>query len=80
MTDWLTNQTRSLSQVFRSKDRNKYNDDYLALTEAHREWLAARDFFEQATDPDLIDYAILSLKAAEKRYVYLWKKMREREI
>ncbi|MGB4503977.1 MAG: DUF2508 family protein [Syntrophaceticus sp.] len=80
MTDWLTNQTRSLTQVFRNKDKNKYNDDYLALTEAHREWLAARDFFEQATDPDLIDYAILSLKAAEKRYVYLWKKMREKEI
>ncbi|MGB9793257.1 MAG: YaaL family protein, partial [Thermacetogeniaceae bacterium] len=48
------------------------------LAEAHREWLAAREFFDNATDPDLIDYAILSLKAAEKRYVYLWKKARER--
>lgn len=48
------------------------------LAEAHREWLAAKEFFEHATDPDLIDYAVLSLKAAEKRYVYLWKKARER--
>ncbi|MDD4675904.1 MAG: DUF2508 family protein [Syntrophaceticus schinkii] len=76
----LINQNRSLTQVFRSKERNKFNDDYLALTEAHSEWLAARDFFEQATDPDLVDYAILSLKAAEKRYVYLWKRMREKEV
>ncbi len=77
MTEWLANQTRSLTQFFRSKDqnRNKFNDDQIALVDAHRDWLAAREFFEQATDPDLVDYAILSLQAAERRYVYLWKKM-----
>jgi len=80
MTDWLAEQTRSLTQIFRDKDSNEFNDDFHALSEAHREWLAARDFFELATDPDLVDYAILSLKAAERRYVYLWKKMREKDF
>ncbi len=76
MAGWLANQTRNLAKVFQSEERNELNDDHMALAEAHREWLAAREFFEQATDPDLVDYAILSLKAAEKRYVYLWKKIR----
>jgi hypothetical protein len=40
-------------------------------------WLAARNYFEHVTDPDLVDFAILSLQAAEKRYEYLWKKMKE---
>lgn len=82
MTEWLANQTRSLTQFFRSKDqnRNKFNDDQIALVDAHRDWLAAREFFEQATDPDLVDYAILSLQAAERRYVYLWKKCSVRVI
>ncbi|MGI6405841.1 MAG: DUF2508 family protein [Syntrophaceticus sp.] len=77
MNDWLTNQTRSLTKVFRSRERNKYNDEYQALAEAHRDWLAARNYFEHVTDPDLVDFAILSLQAAEKRYEYLWKKMKE---
>lgn len=42
MNDWLTNQTRSLTKVFRSRERNKYNDEYQALAEAHRDWLTAR--------------------------------------
>lgn len=77
MTNWLANQRRSFSLLRR--DRNKYNDDYIALADAHQEWMAARTFFEQVTDPDLVDYAILSLQAAEKRYIYLWKKVRARE-
>lgn len=53
-------------------------DDEAALNQAHRDWLAAREFFNYATDPDLIDYAILNLQAAEKRYIYLWKQARRR--
>lgn len=78
LTNWLSEQYRNFSDFFR-KGRNKYNDDYIALADAHQEWIAACLFFEQVTDPDLVDYAILSLQAAEKRYVYLWKKVRERE-
>jgi hypothetical protein len=43
----------------------------IQIEEARREWLDAQSFFESAVDPALVDYAVLSLQAAEKKYVYL---------
>lgn len=40
---------------------------------AKRDWTNARAFFEQVSEPDLVDMAIYSLEAAEKRYIYLLK-------
>lgn len=77
MGGWLSNLLRSLSGHGCAASAPPSEEALLA--EAHREWLAAREFFDHATDPDLIDYAILSLKAAEKRYVYLWKRARQRQ-
>lgn len=76
MAGWLGNLFRSFSG--QCCEAGSLPSEEALLAEAHREWLAAREFFNHATDPDLIDYAILSLQAAEKRYVYLWKKARER--
>ncbi|NLG87293.1 MAG: YaaL family protein [Firmicutes bacterium] len=47
------------------------------IEEAHLEWQRARRFFESVTDPDLIDYAIYNLQAAERRYAYLLKLVRQ---
>ena len=44
---------------------------------ARKEWLRAISYFDQVVDPDLIDYATYSLRAAERKYVYLLKKARE---
>lgn len=44
---------------------------------ARKEWVRAVSYFDQAADPDLIDYATYSLRAAERKYVYLLKKARE---
>lgn len=41
------------------------------VEKARREWLAAQDEFNFVTDPQLIDHAIFSIQAAERRYVYL---------
>ncbi len=49
-----------------------------AVDAARREWLAARAYFDCVTDPDLIDYAIYTIEAAEKKYMYLLKRARER--
>ena len=49
-----------------------------AVDAARREWLAARAYFDCVTDPDLIDYAIFTIEAAEKKYMYLLKRARER--
>lgn len=52
--------------------------DYYQMVEcARREWQDAKRRFDQISDPDLIDHAIYSIEAAEKRYMYLLKKARE---
>lgn len=47
---------------------------------AREEWLNSRAYFETVTDPDLVDHAIYSMEAAEKRYTYLLKKAREASV
>lgn len=41
------------------------------VEKARRDWLAAQNEFNFVTDPQLIDHAIFSMQAAERRYVYL---------
>ncbi len=45
-----------------------------ALAEAYGEWVAAQMLFEENADPDMIDFTIYNLKAAEHRYCYLLRK------
>ncbi len=55
--------------------------DYFKLVEcARQEWQDAKQRFDQISDPDLIDHAIYSIEAAEKRYMYLLKKAREEGV
>ncbi|MEW6229210.1 MAG: DUF2508 family protein [Bacillota bacterium] len=44
---------------------------------AREEWLRASAYFDEVVDPDLIDYAAYSLRAAERKYVYLLKRVRQ---
>jgi len=46
---------------------------------AKNEWLAARFYFNNLTDPELIDYAIYTLEAAERKYMYLLKQLKSQE-
>ncbi|HOA92074.1 MAG: DUF2508 family protein [Bacillota bacterium] len=48
-----------------------------AIKDALTEWSTAKNFFDQVTEPDLVDYAVLRLEAAEKRVAFLLKKARE---
>ncbi|MHB1127695.1 MAG: YaaL family protein [Bacillota bacterium] len=50
------------------------------VDEARQDWISAKKLFEEATDKDLIDYAIHQIEAAERRYMYLLKKAREEGI
>lgn len=54
------------------------NDNLLELLEqARREWNHAKIYFNNVTDPDLIDHAIFYMGATEKKYIYLLKRARE---
>lgn len=46
------------------------------LTEARDEWLQAQNYFENVSEPDLVDYAIYRLEAAKIRYMHLIKQAR----
>ncbi|MDK2784518.1 MAG: hypothetical protein PWQ41_1426 [Bacillota bacterium] len=43
---------------------------------AKADWVAARRYFDAVTDPDLIDFAIYNMEAAQRRYTYLLKRAR----
>jgi len=64
---------------FTARDRDNRGDEFKALEQAHQEWQAANRLFDYASEPELVDYAIFSLQAAEKQYVYLWKRARQRQ-
>lgn len=46
------------------------------VNRAKQEWLDAQSYFNHATEPELVDHAILSLQAAERKYMYWLKRMR----
>ena len=73
LSKWL----EACARYFAARDRDERSDEDKALDHAHRDWLVASRLFDFATEPELVDYAIYSLKAAEKQYVYLWKRARE---
>lgn len=47
------------------------------IEQAHKDWQAAVDLFNDVSDPDLIDHSIYALEAAEEKYSYLIKKAKE---
>jgi|GEM_PF-532522 len=47
------------------------------LQQAHRELLEAHNRFSSIEEPELIDCAIYSLKAAEIRYDYLFRRIKQ---
>lgn len=56
---------------------NEGNEESLSpdrmLQEAYQELVQAQNLFSRVEDPDMIDYAIYAMKAAEERYDYLIK-------
>lgn len=53
---------------------------YEMLEEAHEEWENAEKYFQNITEPDLIDYATFKIETAKRKYAYILKQMREQEI
>jgi hypothetical protein len=53
-------------------------DDVKLIKLAGDDISAARNLFSRADDPDMIEWAIFSLTAAEKRYDYLLRKYKQK--
>ena len=59
--------------------QQKKPDDIILIQEAKDELLTARLMFAQMEDPDMVDWAVYSMTAAEKRYDYLLKNYRQKK-
>jgi hypothetical protein len=44
---------------------------------AHREWQAAQQYFQMVSEPELVDHAIFTLEAAQRKYMYLFRQLRQ---
>ncbi len=69
------------NKIFNTGDLRSEEEKILDMIKAaHDEWKNAEAFFQDVTDPDLIDHAIYRIQAAKTRYSYLIKLAREMEI
>lgn len=48
-----------------------------AVDKAKQEWKDAYNYFNEVTDPDLIEYATYLIETNRRKYVYLIKKAKE---
>ncbi len=51
-------------------------EEVLLIQKAWLEWQAAHRYYQAVSDPDLVEYAIFAIKAAETKYRYLMKQAR----
>lgn len=58
------------------KKEEPKNDTYSNIVSAKKEWEEAQNIFENVSQPDLVDYAIYNIDAAEKRYTFLLKQFK----
>ncbi len=55
---------------------NELMSDEAVLQEAYEELQQAQNWFANLNEPEMIDYAIFKIKAAEKHYDYLLKRIK----
>ncbi|NLV88817.1 MAG: DUF2508 family protein [Tissierellia bacterium] len=64
--------------MFNFKEKNNEMEEMLeSLRNAHNEWKDKEKFFQEVTDPDLVDIAIYEMEASKIKYIYLLKKLKE---
>lgn len=51
-----------------------------SVQDAWDEWHGAQNYFENVSDPELVDYAIYKIEAARRKYVYLLKQARREGV
>lgn len=74
---FFKNIVSNIEQKDKESKKDIEEDIYGLIQKAHNEWKMAKNIFNNASEPDLIDFAIYNMEAAEKKYVYLMKKAKE---
>lgn len=55
------------------EDQNELDEE---IQKAHKQWQQARKYFNNVSDPGLIDHASYKIQAARAKYMYLLNKMK----
>lgn len=66
-----------VSSIEKSPKDTEQNNIYESVKIAKKEWHTAQNIFNNVSDPELVDFAIYNMEAAEKKYVYLMKRAKE---
>jgi len=68
-----------VERVFKLENtkKSKEKDFFEEVEEARLEWHLALDYFNNVADSELVDHAIHTMEAAEKKYIYLLSKARQ---
>jgi hypothetical protein len=69
--NWLVNDTH---QVDKEVDLSEI------VEAARQDWVMAQRYYNNVSDPDLVDHAVYQIQAAEKKYAYLLKQARRQGI
>ena len=76
----ISNKEFKIRNIFENfnKHRNEIeeSDIYINIENAKKEWEDAKNIFENVSQPDLVDYAIYRVEAAEKKYTYLLRQIK----
>ena len=60
-------------KVVKEREKTLFDE----IREAHSQWIDAKQYFNNVSDPDLIDYATYRIEAAKARYMYLLNQFKD---
>ena len=67
----------TITNMFSTGQINQHDEFYNALEAAKREWIDSQIYFDNVSDPELVDYAIHMMEASETKYMYLLNKAKK---
>ena len=76
----MSNKVFLLKDIVHNGQSEENYDIYESIKKAKKDWDNAKNIFENVTNPDLVDYAIYNVDAAEKRYMYLLKQIKNGNV
>ena len=71
---------KSILENFKTKNKSADDEMVINIENAKKEWEDAKNIFENVSQPDLVDYAIYKVEAAEQKYIYLLKQFKSNNL
>ncbi|MDD2397962.1 MAG: YaaL family protein [Tissierellia bacterium] len=71
---------KSILENFKTKNKSADDEMFINIENAKKEWEDAKNIFENVSQPDLVDYAIYKVEAAEQKYIYLLKQFKSNNL